>query len=226
MGISRNYVHDLFYDPDGSMLKARRNKYSKPCPQCGTLMSGSSGRNSPRNPKLCASCSHQAQRDGRKWTREKIIEAIQLFAEKNGRPPLSSEWLQGEKTRGEEYPPASAVYSYFNHSRNRPVVRPFATWADAIEAAGFPRPRQGAKVLPFGQGASQMPVDWIVFVREDEDTWKSYETHAASADIAVEKVAFREGEYFPIRKSLFNVKNTVPKQVFEVMKSTPGGNES
>lgn len=60
------------------------------------------------------------------WTRERIIEAIQLWAEQHdGQPPTSQDWGNGiGKT-----PPGWPAYSTV---RNK-----FGTWTDAIEAAGF-----------------------------------------------------------------------------------------
>lgn len=64
----------------------------------------------------------------RDWTREEIIAAIQAHAAANdGFPPASTEWFINAPGR----PNATKV------------KRVFGSWADAVEAAGFPRPTRG-----------------------------------------------------------------------------------
>lgn len=82
---------------------------------------------------VCTRCRNAARRI---WTRESIIDAIQRFASVHGRPPVATEWVRADKDNG--YPATSNVgRSTCNRSA------PFEQWADAIEAAGFPRPRKG-----------------------------------------------------------------------------------
>lgn len=61
------------------------------------------------------------------WNREGIINAIRSHNEMYGRPPKSSEWNAAEH----------------GHPSAGQVSREFGTWADGIEAAGFPRPTRG-----------------------------------------------------------------------------------
>lgn len=80
----------------------------------------------------CAECVRRRQHEERYWTRERIVECIQRFAREHGRPPVSSEWLYGDHgANGDGYPYCSTV------------LQEFGSWADAIEQAGFPRPRIG-----------------------------------------------------------------------------------
>jgi hypothetical protein len=62
------------------------------------------------------------------WTREAIIEALQRYgATHGGVPPRSGDW---------------ALYEVGRPTSNK-IVKVFGSWADAVEAAGFPRPRPG-----------------------------------------------------------------------------------
>lgn len=130
LGLKVSGVSNLINDPDGSKQQSRRERYRGTCRVCGKPTDGSSGFNAPT---LCA--RHNGERT-RIWTRESIIEAIQRFARENGKPPVASDW--NHPGRGEGYPPLTCVY----RSSTSPGS-PFASWADAIEAAGFPRPRVG-----------------------------------------------------------------------------------
>lgn len=225
LGISVGYVNDVFYDPDGTKLLERRERYRRPCPKCGALMSGQAGFG-PKSPKLCHACAVEKQKAKKKWTRERIIEAIQLFERRNGRPPLATEWFQPTSVRGEDYPPGSSIYR--SKLRGKMTNQPFASWAEAIEAAGFPRPHVGRKVSHRGQGMSRTENEWIVFIKEDDGRWSLHETTAINPDHAVEKVAFKEGEYFPVRKAVFFVRKFTPKEknIYTLLGSTPGGHES
>lgn len=59
----------------------------------------------------------------KRWTSEEILEQIRLFHKQNGRPPTSREFK-----RAGPWP------------KQTTVVKKFGSWANAIEAAGFPRP--------------------------------------------------------------------------------------
>lgn len=95
---------------------------------CGRPVDGSNRRGSER----CVDCSRAKQAAERYWTHETVIDAIQRFAVENGRPPKATDWQRVNPEKG--YPPSARVYGH---------GCPFPTWADAIEAAGFPRPRRG-----------------------------------------------------------------------------------
>lgn len=78
--------------------------------------------------RLCQGC-HSARR--RRWTQEAIIGAIHQFNEEHGRPPLALEWVK----RSPMYPSPGTVLARFG------------SWAAAIEAAGYPRPLVGRKLV-------------------------------------------------------------------------------
>lgn len=225
MGISHTYVYELLNDPDGIKAKARKDSYRKPCPQCGTLMAGQNGPN--KAPKLCRSCAAKEQRKTKRWTREAVIEAIQAFAREHGRPPLATEWLAPMPYRGTQYPPASAVYSYASkRGGGKRVNHPFESWADAIEAAGFPRPKPGHKVRPYGQGAHHMEKEFIVLRKEADGRWVEMEpVMAYSPETALTKAAFTPGEYVALRATTFVRREFNPKRHdYTLLPATPGGN--
>lgn len=129
LGISVSYVSELYVDPDGSKSKARKDGYRGTCEECGAPTSGCNGFNAP---KLCAKCAPLAAKI---WTREAIIDAIQRWAAAHdGRPPRATDWVNADLKR--HYPASSSVYGPTNV---------FGAWADAIEAAGFERPRVGKR---------------------------------------------------------------------------------
>lgn len=67
------------------------------------------------------------------WTEEKVLDAIRRYAEMYGLPPTMRDWRKCDRERG--FPSSRSVYRTAGRSES-----PFASWADAIEAAGFPRP--------------------------------------------------------------------------------------
>lgn len=79
---------------------------------------------------LCTRCTNRSRRY---WTEERVIEAILLFAERNGRRPGAKDFNDAA-SRALGYPGLNSVYG-----KNCP----FASWSDAIAAAGFERPRDG-----------------------------------------------------------------------------------
>lgn len=129
LGISTSYASSLWYDPDGAKDRARKKRYAGKCEKCGGPTTGSLGR--ARAPKVCAKCASV-----KVWTHERVLDAIRRYAAANGRPPTATDWQRAD--RGNGYPAASSVYSADESC-------PFASWADAIEAAGFERPRVGKR---------------------------------------------------------------------------------
>lgn len=131
LGCSRSYAAQLYGDPDGIQDFQRKRRYAGTCERCGGPTSGANGR--ALAAKICGECAHILGHEGRYWTRERVIEAIQRFAAEHGRPPTANDWNHGG--RGEGYPPVGSCYGR--------KTTPFIYWADAIEAAGFPRPVSG-----------------------------------------------------------------------------------
>jgi transcriptional regulator with XRE-family HTH domain len=130
LGISRSYSSELERDPKGATSRARKDSYARPCVDCGRPVSGADGPNNL--PKRCESCRDTYLHEHKRWTRGAIIDAIQRFAAVRGRAPTVAEWQRANPRKG--YPAAWSVYSL-----------EFKSWADAIEAAGFPRPTRGRR---------------------------------------------------------------------------------
>ncbi len=72
------------------------------------------------------------------WPRDRIIAAIQQWVVEHGEPPTQSQW--GGSTAGRRDPvfvrqQKAGVIPWFST-----VAKEFGSWANGIEAAGFPRP--------------------------------------------------------------------------------------
>lgn len=105
----------------------RQTLYSKPCPGCGKPMDGSNGPHVA--PRRCVACDLEHRHATAHWTRASIVAAIQRWAAEHGTPPTATRW----KVKGDGWwPCASVVQDTFD-----------GRWADAIVAAGFPRPTVG-----------------------------------------------------------------------------------
>lgn len=83
----------------------------------------------------------QSWSTSRRWTRDKIIAAIKAFGREHDRPPTADEW----RHVGATTPNYSAVVTHCG------------SWADAIEAAGFPRPRRGGHRPSSSPPSSEVP---------------------------------------------------------------------
>lgn len=131
LGMSHSYVKELLADPTGEKVRARKRRYHGTCERCGAPTSGSDGR--AKAPCHCVPCAGRLKHERRPWKPAAILAAIHGFTAEHGRPPLSTEWLTGP--RDPRYPSTATVQSEFG------------SWSNAIEAAGFPRPAVGRKVV-------------------------------------------------------------------------------
>lgn len=131
LGMTRSALRALLGDPDGSKQRARRERYRKPCSECGKLLTGCNGFKGHRT-GLCVACE-LATRE-REWTAEACIAAAHAWFAHHGRIPIATDWIRAghEPVR---HPGFSTIYS-------RPHS-PFPSWADFIEACGWPRPEVG-----------------------------------------------------------------------------------
>lgn len=187
LGVSRSYASELAStDPLGDRARDRKDSYSGVCEDCGAPTTGSYGPN--QTPSACDACSHARQKADKRWTREAVIEAIQRFASQHGRPPRAQEWIRSDQANG--YPPRSAVYKSRHHS-----TAPFAKWGDAIEAAGFLRPRvghydRGPKVKRRQirvKGRAVNMRDFVVLEQQEDGSWVTHEgVNAYSEALAIE----------------------------------------
>lgn len=138
LGISKSYARDLLYDPDGSKSKRRKDRYRGTCRVCGASTTGSNGRQ--KAPTLCMKCAPAAIH--LIWSTSKIIAAIHEWHYIYGRTPIATDW-----NRKVEGSPGQYVKGSRKSKRRWPpintVQKQFGSWANAIEAAGFPRPIVG-----------------------------------------------------------------------------------
>ena len=128
LGVSVSTIMRWTKPPEFAEKQRRQSREAKQrrrgtCAECGKATSYDN------TVGMCTRCYNLSQRY---WTRERVIRAIQEWAYLYGRPPSAWEW----KRAGEHHPVNSNVY----RSVSNPDA-PFDTWGDAIEAAGFPRPR-------------------------------------------------------------------------------------
>lgn len=119
MGLSVQYVSQLLSDPTGEIQRQRKRKYMNHCKTCQAPCHGEY-------------CHEHVPRGGhREWDEEAIIDAIQVWDERYGRPPFSEEWMAKNDNRPDWVPSASTVYRVFGKNG----------WNKAVEAAGLtPRP--------------------------------------------------------------------------------------
>jgi hypothetical protein len=205
LGISRTYANALFLDPTGDTDRARKDAYGGVCEDCGGPTSGSEGPS-----KVAQFCLHCApNRQNRKWTRETVIAAIQHWAAEHGKPPRASDWNNARRNNGNyEYPPATSVYK---SDRSR---APFETWADAIEAAGFPRPLRGQHERKAAHMTStRFTRTYIVFSVNGDGLSIIGETEAATNQEAIEALAGDAGKYASVAKATLQTYTLAPKLV-------------
>ena len=129
LGRSPATVKAYFYDPTGDKAKAVKARYQGVCRGCGAYTQ-------PRNGKgdayaYCKACHPGAIE--RRWTRERMVEAMLDWHRRYGRLPSSYDWSRTHARRrgGEalerlndgDWPSASVVGGIFG------------TWAAALAAA-------------------------------------------------------------------------------------------
>ena len=133
LGRSPATVKAYFYDPTGAKARAVKARYVGVCRGCGAYTQ-------PRNGKgdayaYCRRCHPGAIE--RRWTRQRVVEAMLAWRRHYGRLPSSYDWSRTHARRrggqaldrltGGEWPPASVVGTLFG------------TWAHARDAAASDR---------------------------------------------------------------------------------------
>lgn len=212
LGISHSYAQALYTDPDGSKARARKDRYAGTCVDCGAPTCGSDGPDVP--PERCWRCRKILERDSKFWTREVVIDAIRRFADDNGRPPLADEWITRDTDRG--YPPRSAVYRSTSRS-----TAPFASWAEAIEAAGFPRFNTGRRSYK----EEGMTANGYVVMRESADgVWEFVASRDEKNAVLALNAAMNghkpEGRWVAIPTRHFRPRVLKPRTIYDFVEET------
>lgn len=137
-GLSRTYIYGLMSDPHGRGVDARRLRCTKQCDECG-------GPCHSRGSDRCQQCFIAAYAV---FVRIRHIEAIRLWAELYGAPPVAQDW---SATAARVNPERWARWDRFDWPGLRAVQDVFGSWNAAIEAAGFMpnkpgRHRRGARL--------------------------------------------------------------------------------
>jgi len=65
-----------------------------------------------------------------RWTPEAVIRAIKMWARDTGHAPTANEWAKADP----------------QHPTSTTCARIFGSWADAIAAAGFPKPSRARRL--------------------------------------------------------------------------------
>ena len=142
LGRSPATVKAYFYDPTGEKAQAVKARYQGVCRGCGAYTQ-------PRNGKgdayaYCKACHPGAIE--RRWTRERVLEAMRVWRELYGQVPSSYDWSRTHaRRRGEEaldrlaagHWPAASV-----------ITDVFGSWAVAQAAVGGmqePQPRESKR---------------------------------------------------------------------------------
>jgi hypothetical protein len=136
VGISRSYASSLCRDPTGEQDRARKDRYSGTCLDCGSPTDGSNGRESA--PKRCVHCS---PRVAALWTPETCLDALRDFYAEHGRAPTPGERGAGSAANAE-------VERVDWLPWYETLRRCFGTAADAMRAAGIPPRPQGQYARP------------------------------------------------------------------------------
>lgn len=146
LGISHSYYYMVLNDPTGEKGRLRRLRYGGWCQVCGAPTSGSSG--SSKAPKLCV--QHNNERNV-KWPRERIVAAIQDYAERYGYPPGARDWNPAMARRGLRDDIAERYYADGCWPNMSTVMARFGSWNAAIAAAGFMPLQTGHKYSDYAQ---------------------------------------------------------------------------
>lgn len=150
VGVSKNTVRRLadpvYAERQRMLSREAKRRRTGTCEVCGGV-TRYNGRDGPVS-RICNSCSAQQQHNARVWTRERCIAGIQEYARRYGHPPVSTDWLT--TTRRERTEPDGYEYPHVNV-----VQRECGSWANAIELAGFPRPKVGGN--PLGRKSGPRP---------------------------------------------------------------------
>jgi hypothetical protein len=130
LGLARSMVNKYRRDPDGDLERARRERYRGRCRGCGRRTRGSDGPG--RAPEWCPAC---APLQRRRWSDERLLEAIRDWTRLTGAPPTLYDWSPAHAPAGH-----SGAARYLAERGRWPnassVARRFGSLRAAVGAAG------------------------------------------------------------------------------------------
>jgi IS30 family transposase len=138
LGLARSTVNKYRRDPEGERERARRERYRGRCRGCGRPTRGSDGPG--RAPEWCREC---APLQRRRWSDERLLEAIRDWTRLTGSPPTLYDWSPAHAPAGHRgaarylaargrWPNASSIARRFGSLRAA---------VDAADVGGKPRRR-------------------------------------------------------------------------------------
>lgn len=138
MGLCRKRVYELLHDPTGEKERARKYRHGGGvCADCGKPTSWSSGHGNAREgARRCQACEH-ADPSCRYWTPELVIDAIQEYARRYGRPPSATHFNPSQATKLGRLDLAERFHDDGCWPHAGTVQSMFGSWNAGIEAAGF-----------------------------------------------------------------------------------------
>jgi IS30 family transposase len=131
LGLARSTVNKYRRDPDGERERARRERYRGRCRGCGRPTRGSDGPG--RAPEWCPEC---APLQRRRWSDERLHEAIRDWTRLTGSPPTLYDWSPAHAPGGHR-----GAARYLAERGRWPnassVARRFGSLRTAVDAAGI-----------------------------------------------------------------------------------------
>ena len=124
LGLAAQTVSTYLSDPDNTQREEYLRRRRATCPVCGGAMW--------RAAKQCSDCQRKermAKQDV--WSANKIIDSIRRYHAEFGCIPPARDFYAKARDHKGEFPTQKRVDSRFG------------SWANAVEAAGFPRPSKG-----------------------------------------------------------------------------------
>jgi hypothetical protein len=130
LGLARSTVNKYRRDPDGERERARRERYRGRCRGCGRPTRGSDGPG--RAPECCRECARLRRR---RWSDERLLEAIGDWTRLTGAPPTLYDWSPAHAPAGHR-----GAARYLAERGRWPnassVARRFGSLRGAVERAG------------------------------------------------------------------------------------------
>ena len=133
VGWPRSTCAQWVLDPDGEKSRRRKLGYGGWCRECGAPTTGCNGPG--KAPKLCNHCAPGVELA--LWTEKTVIESIQEYARRYGRPPSAGDWNPSDARSRFRDDIADRFYEDGCWPYSSSVQRVFGSWNNAIRSAGY-----------------------------------------------------------------------------------------